>query len=165
MRVFRSDKFIMRGTGVGQKKHESELNFRYQSDLYRRRGAGIGSIFSSIYSTVVPLIKSALRIGSRVVKSPVGRSVVNSAKKTAMKAGLNVVNDALRGENVVQSTKRELKKAKGVLARNVARKVLRAHPAPPPAKKSKKRGRKRGRGRTGRRSTAKKHPRSDLFDR
>jgi hypothetical protein len=103
MRVFRDDLIDLRNGGSYPRVYADRQNYQ--------RGKGIGSIFSSIYSSVVPLIKSALRIGKNVAATPVGRSIVKEAKKTAMKAGLNVVNDALRGENVFQSTKRELRSA------------------------------------------------------
>lgn len=76
-----------------------------------QRGQGIGQIFSSMYNSIIPLVKSALGIGSKVVKSKVGQKAVKSIKKRAMDAGINVVNDALKGENVIQSTKKQLKRA------------------------------------------------------
>lgn len=97
----------------------------YNSDLARQRGAGIGSIFSSLYNTVVPLVKSALGFGSRVARSQVGRQVAKSVKKRAMKAGLNVVNDALQGENVLDSTRREVKRAGGKVLSDLTSGVMR----------------------------------------
>lgn len=76
-----------------------------------QRGQGIGQIFSSMYNTIVPLVKSALGIGSRVMKSKIGQQAVKSIKKRAMDAGINVVSDALQGENVLKSTKKQLKRA------------------------------------------------------
>ena len=98
-----------------------DLIIAYHSDLARQRGTGIGSIFSSLYNTVVPFVKSALGIGSRVARSQIGKQVAKSVKKRAMKAGLNVVNDALAGENVLQSTKREMKKAGGKVLSDLTR--------------------------------------------
>lgn len=135
MRVLQSDTLGMRGSSS-----------YYPRDLTMQRGNGIGSIFSSLYNTVVPLVKSALGVGSRVAKSQIGKQVAKSVKKRAMKAGLNVVNDALQGENVLKATKREIKKAGGsVLSDLVAPKRPKKRTAP-------KRG-KRPKGKRGRRAT------------
>lgn len=85
------------------------------------RGAGIGSFFSALYSRVVPVVKSALRIGSKALKSPAAHAIKKEAKKTAMKAGLEIVGDALQGKNVVQSTKQNLKKAKNRMVKKVTK--------------------------------------------
>lgn len=116
MSRFKSKQYIMRGYGSG-----NEAIFVYQSELYRNRGAGIGSIFSNIYSSVVPLFKSAFKIGSKLAKTDVGKSVIKSAKKKAMQAGINVVNDALQGKNVVASTKQQVQNIKQDLKKGISR--------------------------------------------
>lgn len=93
----------------------------YQSDLYRMRGQGIGSIFSHIYNSVIPLVKKALRIGKVVAKHPVASRVLHDAKKTAMKAGINVVGDAMQGKNIIKSTKEEVKKAQAAMGEKIKR--------------------------------------------
>lgn len=78
---------------------------------YELRGAGIGSIFSNIFRGVVPIVKKVLGLGARAIKTPIGKSIVKEAKKTALEAGLNVMGDALQGKNVVKSAKQQAKKA------------------------------------------------------
>lgn len=110
---FKSHSYYMRGSGWGS--GASGLNndlFIYQTQLYQQqRGGGIASIFSNLYSSVVPMIKGALKIGSKAASSRIGKTIIKKAKKRAMRAGLNVVSDALEGQNVLKSTKRELKRA------------------------------------------------------
>ena len=104
-------------------QHANDRLFIYSSQIQSQRGAGIGSIFSNIYSSVMPFIKSAFKVGAKAVKSKAGRALAKKAKKRAMKAGLNVVSDALQGKNVVQSTKRELNKAKKEVKRGISKSV------------------------------------------
>ena len=101
----------MRGSG----QYPRDLMLSYNNDLIHQRGRGIGSIFSSIYRTVMPLVKRAIGTGSKLLKSKAGQAVTKSVKKRAMKAGLNVVQDALHGENVIDSAKREIKSAGGAV--------------------------------------------------
>lgn len=108
MRVYRSNHYLQAGTGFNRQLDNVQV---YPYDQYYNRGDGVGSIFRSLYSTVVPLVKSAFRIGQKALATPVGQAVKKAAKRTAMRAGLNVVNDALSGENIIKATKRELKAA------------------------------------------------------
>ena len=149
--------------------------FIYQSQMQSMRGAGIGSIFSNIYSSVMPFIKSAFRIGSKAAKSKVGRSLAKKAKKKAMKAGLNVVSDALQGKNVINSTKRELNKAKQEVKKGISKRVnaaadaaLHAALSPDRSIKPSKLNRKRPYiatpGNLIRRDIARKKKKKDIFD-
>jgi hypothetical protein len=109
MRVFRSSELLQSGTGYNRRLDNVQI-FPY--DRYYNRGQGVGSLLSSLYSTMVPLVKSALRIGSKALNSPVGRAVKEAAKRTALEAGMNVVNAGLEGKNVLASAKQELSKAR-----------------------------------------------------
>ena len=111
MRVFRSREYFQRGAaGVIRHPDNAEI---YPYDQYYDRGEGIGSIFRSLYSTMVPLVKSVFRIGKKALRTPVGQAVKKAAKRTAMKAGLQVVDDALQGRNVLKAAKTELKRTPG----------------------------------------------------
>ena len=120
MSRFKSKQHYLRGYG-GASGHAPL--YIYQSELYHRRGAGIGSIFSNIYSSVIPFLKGAFKVGSKVAKSSAGRTIAKNVKKKAMRAGLNVVGDALQGKNVVQSTKREVKKAQSALKKDIVKRA------------------------------------------
>lgn len=122
MRVYTSDQRFMRGRGLGAPYY---------------RGAGLGSIFSRIYSSVVPIVKGLVSTGAKAAKSSTGKYLINKAKKTAATAGLNVVHDTLNGENVLESTKRELAKARAIMKQAGIRSVERAIEGPPPKKKKK----------------------------
>lgn len=83
----------------------------HHSDLYHMRGSGIGGIFSSIVRMLVPFAKTLFGVGKRVAASPIGKQVLKSAKRSAVKAGLDLAQDTLAGENVGKSIKRRAKQA------------------------------------------------------
>lgn len=102
MRTFESDRLLQRGTGVGKSLQPySRLS----------RGDGIGSVLGSLFRRVIPLFKNVFKIGKKVAKTSAGKSVLKKAKKSAMKAGLNVLGDTLQGENVLKSAKKHSKAA------------------------------------------------------
>lgn len=72
MRVFHSARYLTIGSGA---------------ERYRYRGEGIGSIFSSLYSTVVPLVKGALRVGAKALRGQTAQQVKRIAKRNAVRAG------------------------------------------------------------------------------
>ena len=111
------------GDGYGGGRGGGGRLFVYQSDLNLRRGAGVASVFSNIYSSVVPHLKSALSVGTKAANSTAGQALADKVKQRAMRAGLNVVSDALSGKNVVQSTQNELQKAQRSVKKNAARNV------------------------------------------
>lgn len=106
MRVHESKKLELRGRG------RNDLLLAHRHEFERMRGAGVGSVFSSLFSSVIPIVKSAYRVGENAIKTPLGQKIAKTVKKQAVKAGINVVRDALRGENIFKSTKREVKSAK-----------------------------------------------------
>lgn len=120
MRVFRSSEYLQRGAGFHRQLDNVQM---YPYDQYYNRGDGIGSIFRSLYSTVVPIVKSAFRIGKKAMATPVGQAVKKAAKRTAMSAGLNVVNSALDGERVDKAIKRELKSTPGNFVKELRKNV------------------------------------------
>lgn len=101
MRVYTTDRYYMRGRGGA---------YLADPDAYIR-GRGIASLFGRIFSSVVPLVKGALNIGKKVAKSQVGRSLAKEVKRSATQAGINVVSDALKGKNILESSKKALAQA------------------------------------------------------
>lgn len=87
------------------------------------RGAGIGSIFSNVFRGVIPLVS---RLFKTVSKTPVGKSLLKKAKKTGLKAGINVVSDTLRGENVLKSAKKHSKSAAKELKQGAVKTAVKA---------------------------------------
>jgi hypothetical protein len=129
MRVYTSDLYLMRGAGGRVLFDEDALV----------RGSGIGSIFKSVFSSVVPFVKKALGVGARALKSDVGRAVTKELKRTATQAGLDVVGDALQGKNVLQSSKIALSKAQNRMGRKLQEIAQQKSVGRPPAKKKKPR--------------------------
>jgi hypothetical protein len=133
MRVFTSDRYLMRGHGGG-------IIFDHDAHV---RGKGIASVFSQIYSSVLPYIKKALEPIKRIIKTPAAKKIKNEIKKSASKASLNVVSDALEGKNVIKASKRELVKAKDDLKKTIqniaseplVKKAKMVKPAKQPVKK------------------------------
>jgi hypothetical protein len=117
MRVYTTDRYYMRGRGG---------LYAADPDAYIR-GRGIGSIFGRIFSSVVPIVRGALGIGSKIAKSKVGQELAKEVKKSATQAGVNVVSDALKGRNILQSSKEALSQA----SKNVGNKLEElTNPAP-----------------------------------
>jgi len=113
MRMFHSDIYLMHGRGGGAPQY-------IHNDLQvMRTGGGLRSVFSTIFSNVVPFVKSALRIGTKVAKSNVGQELTKHLKRSAAEAGVAVVNDALKGKNVLQSSKQQVAK----VAKSMSRKM------------------------------------------
>lgn len=83
----------------------------HHSELYHMRGSGIGGVFSSIFRTLVPIAKTIFGIGKRAASSAVGKQVLKAAKRSAVKAGLDLAQDTLAGENVGKSIKKRAKQA------------------------------------------------------
>lgn len=127
MRIYTSDQYLMRGAG-GQ--------YLFDEDAFVR-GRGIGSIFKNIFTSVVPFVKGALGLGRKVAQSSVGREIGRELKKTATKAGLEVVGDALQGKNIAASANKALVRARNRVGKRVSSIVDRAA-APPKTKKKKK---------------------------
>ena len=133
-----------RGTGPG-----SEACGLVCGGAHVRGEGGIGRLFASIFRGMLPLGKKLLRVGARAARSELGREAVRtvsqSAKKAALRAGISVVSDGLRGKNIVQSVKKhakragsELKSELGEAVQNKAVQLLSPPPPTPPAAKKKK---------------------------
>ena len=80
-----------------------------RAQFVAQRGKGIGSILSSIFRAVVPV---ASKIGQSILKSPVTRGVLQSAKDSALAAAADLATDALRGNDIKEGLQRNLEKAK-----------------------------------------------------
>lgn len=109
------------------------------------RGAGLGAIFTNVFRGVFPLLKGIFRVGKSVAKSKIGKSVLNRAKKTGLKAGINVVGDTLQGKNVLKAAKSRTKEAVGELSKGIAKtaaKALSSSSSPPKKKRGPRRNKK-----------------------
>lgn len=88
------------------------------------RGAGIGSFFTNIFKGLIPLASKLFKVGAKAAKTPLGKSIINSAKKTAIDAGLDIAQDALAGENIGVSTKKRVKQHGEKLASKIGEEIM-----------------------------------------
>ncbi len=87
-------------------------------------GAGIGTVFSTVFKTLLPVFKGLLKVGSTVAKSPAGQAIKNEIIKSGLKTGIGVVGDALRGANIKKSAKSHVVEQVKQFPTNVSRAVL-----------------------------------------
>ena len=73
-----------------------------------QRGRGLGSILSSLYQKVSPIFSL---LGKQIAASPITKQALSSAKQAAIDASLSLASDALVGENLKTSFKKNIKKA------------------------------------------------------
>ena len=87
--------------------HRSNCGFH--SGAYLQRGRGLGGIFRSFYSKLVPVLKT---VGNIILESPVTQNVLEAAKNSAVNAGLNIAAETLAGGKVRKAVKRNFALAK-----------------------------------------------------
>ena len=101
------------------------------------RGSGVGSIFKSLYSWLIPLFKAgattAVKTGTKAVKSKVGRSIIKEAKKELKKGGITALSDVIAGKDPMPQMQKNVKDAQTKIAKAVKRQAT-------PVVKKKKRG-------------------------
>ena len=76
---------------------------------YIQRGRGIGSVFMSLFRSLLPAAKT---LGTSVLKSSVTKNVLKAAKEAGKDAALSLAADAIAGENVKKSFDRNLQSAR-----------------------------------------------------
>jgi len=74
-----------------------------------QRGRGIGSTLSAMFKGVLPAMQV---MGKKILASPITQEVLQTAKRSAAEAGLNVVTDALQGKKVKESISKNVSTAK-----------------------------------------------------
>ena len=100
---------------------------------YVQRGRGFGSTLGSMFKGIVPAMKLW---GQRVYDSPHTKSILETAKNSALEAGLNVAQDTLSGKNVKESVRGNVTAAKRKVSDSLAsafKRVKRQHFDAPPA--------------------------------
>jgi len=71
-----------------------------------QRGHGLGNIFASLFRRLLPAVKN---LGRKIISSPITKNILDSAKKSAIKAGIHTAQDVLSGENVGETLKKNIK--------------------------------------------------------
>ena len=73
------------------------------------RGAGIGSIFGTLFRTVSPIVKKLFGTGGRILRSQAARSLAKDIRRDAVQSGLKLASQALSGENIAKAAKQNVK--------------------------------------------------------
>ncbi len=81
-----------------------------------QRGRGFGSLFSGLFRSLVPIAKSGLNIGKRVLKSDFVRNLSSQALDVGKDMVKNIAANALSGQNLKETASDELDKAKQKIA-------------------------------------------------
>lgn len=97
---------------------------------YIQRGRGLGSLFGSLFRSVVPVVS---KFGRSIVSSPVTKSIGSALKNSALETVGSVGADLLRGEDLSQTLDKNLAQA-----RNKVADALEKSTKQPPNKKRKK---------------------------
>ena len=93
----------------------------YHSGLRWQRGSGIGSLFSGIFRSLMPVARSAVKTIGRVARSAPIRSAGKALKKEVTKAEVETALEALEGQPVGRKAKQRLKSAIRSILLNAAR--------------------------------------------
>ena len=83
---------------------------------YIQCGRGLGGILNSMYKSVVPAMQL---FGQKLLASPKTQEVLNTVKKSALEAGMNVVKDTLRGKNFGSSVSDNVSSAKEAISESL----------------------------------------------
>ena len=84
---------------------------RYHRGPPIQHGAGLGSIFSGVWRSLVPVAKGAVKTIGKIVKSPTAKSAGRFIKNQVKEAAVNTALDALEGKSIGSSAKNRLKTA------------------------------------------------------
>ena len=83
----------------------------YHRGVAIQQGAGLGSIFSGLFRTLVPVAKRAVKTVGRIVKSDKVKSVGKYLGKQATQAAVDTALEALEGKPIGKAAKTRLKDA------------------------------------------------------
>lgn len=84
---------------------------RYHRGPPIQHGAGLGSIFSGLWRTLVPVAKSAVKTIGNIATSPGAKSLGKVIKNQVKQAAVETALDALDGKSAGSSAKNRLKSA------------------------------------------------------
>ena len=85
------------------------MNFHRGAPI--QQGAGLGSIFSGLFRTLMPVAKTAVKTVGKIAKSDGVRSAGRYLKKEATRAAIDTALEALNGKQVGVAAKKRLKNA------------------------------------------------------
>lgn len=85
---------------------------RYET-AHVQKGRGVGKTIGSFFNKTAPALKTFAR---GALAAPVTQDILDGAQNTAIKAGLNVVGDAITGQKLATNLKTNLEKARQDIA-------------------------------------------------
>ena len=88
------------------------MSLRFRGGESLRRGRGIGGLLRLVKSLFSPIVRSVVETAVKAATSKIGRKVIEEVKDQAVSTGINMLADAVRGKDMKQSAKRELKTVK-----------------------------------------------------
>ena len=121
-RIYHGDALIQRGRGIGLGSYKY-----YESPYFIQRGHGLGSLFRSIGSFLIPVAKkifpAAKSVAKKVVKSQAAKNIAKELKDSAIDAGLNLAETALTGGDLKESAKAGFEGAKKRVTKAAKREI------------------------------------------
>lgn len=102
---------------------------------YLQRGRGIGGTLSSMFKRVIPAMQV---LGRNFLASPITQQVLNTAKRSALQAGLDVTTDALEGKDMGESLSKHVTTAKNAVSNSLLTALKRVGSTESKAKKVRK---------------------------
>ena len=95
-------------------------------------GGGLGNLLRSFFKWIEPYGKRALAAGRNIFNSILGsnlaKETASTLKQEATKAGINIAQSALKGQNIQEAAKREGKKAVKNLGASVSKSLEQYRP-------------------------------------
>ena len=95
------------------------MAYAVHTGQFLQRGKGLGSLFSSLFRTLLPILKvgakAGVKVGKRALQSKVVRSAAKELGKQALTSGVSVASDLIEGtkegkENAALTVKKSRKR-------------------------------------------------------
>ncbi len=81
----------------------------YHTGVYLQRGRGLGNLLSGLFRAVLPAAKT---LGKGILNSQLTKDIAETAKKSAINAGLNLASDLVAGNNMKTSLENNVEAAR-----------------------------------------------------
>ena len=88
----------------------------YHKGLLIQRGRGIGGIFSSLFRTLLPLGKAAVKSTPKLLKAASKSKVGKRLKKSAKKIALNTAKNLIQSGNINKTLSKSVEDSKKEIA-------------------------------------------------
>jgi len=97
-----------------------------------QHGSGLGSILRSFFRWIVPVSKSALSTGKDILKSAakskLAKDTASALRQEATTAGINVLQSALKGDNIKEAANVQTKSAANKIGKSVSQSLEQYRP-------------------------------------